>query len=835
METKKTIKKWHLKPLRYLMLLVLCFALADYAKAQTIFTESMGTPGGTISIVAHEAANGFSNVGYTMTNGGATNPADIRTSSPSSGYPGTTGSGNVWFTSTNAQYGFAIEGIDASLYSTLVLNFGYRKESASLHATFAVEYWNGSAWINIANTSAALFNEAAGAGTGWYISKSLAVPVGAQIAGLKIRFLKSGTTAIRIDDVKLTGISGSPTLTPSVATLTGFNYIVGSGPSANQSFTFTGSDLTSFPGNITVDAGVTAYEVSTDGTNFFSSVTYAFSSATLAAQTVYVRLKASQPAASYNLQAISITGGGAVAGITASGVVDPNTPQITVGAITPSGTFSTTAPTPSAISTFTISGINLTDPLTVSPVAGYEYSDNGGLAWTTTGFSYNTVTVSKTISVRLIGTPGGTFNGTISIESLTAINSPSTISLTGNVVLVPYITDVIVPQYFKGNSGSSRLPYVFRVTINNLTPNATYRYYNTVVTGADAPTIDGAGVPIFAQGATWVHSNSVSMNTLNGYAEFNSDASGNYTGWFGISGTGNARFNVGNNVFMRIALNNGAGGTSVSTRVTTTNSAKVIDLVASAGANNGTAIRSVSNGQAKDFIFLYDNDLGTGRPISGTYFESDGTTNASASTFYSGNVDGVAKAWGTIIPNTLPDGIRYVASYSYATGSQLCTFSDADGVWPTGSINTVNPAGGNTAPLVLANADVPMQCFLLPYANVSLSSATGSEAAGTIITITASIIGTTVSSQTLDVDISGLGITLSDYSLSSTTITIPAGLNPTGSVTFTVLDDILYEGIEVATVTLQNPSAGIELGFNIALNLTINDNEAPKIVINEIM
>src|SRR5690606_10223734 len=99
----------------------------------------------------------------------------------------------------------AIEGIDASSYSNVALQFGYRKESGSVHATFAVEYWNGTTWMTIANSATALFNESANAGTGWYLSRLLTLPAAAQINGLKIRFLKTGTNPIRIDDVKLTG------------------------------------------------------------------------------------------------------------------------------------------------------------------------------------------------------------------------------------------------------------------------------------------------------------------------------------------------------------------------------------------------------------------------------------------------------------------------------------------------------------------------------------------------------------------------------------------------------------------------------------------------------
>lgn len=953
MKNKQTTKKWHQHLKWSLMLLLMSFAFTNSLKAQTtIFTESMGTVGGTTTIAAHETANGFDNDAYTMTNGAAIVAADLRATSVSSGYTGASGAANVFFTTTNNQYGFAIEGIDASAYPSVQLQFGYRKESATLHATFAVEFWNGSAWVNIANTSANLFNEAATAVTGWYLSKSLTLPAAAQISGLKIRFLKSGTASIRVDDVKLTATP--PSITPSATAITGLNYTFGSGPSTSTSFTFTGANLTGAPGvitvdasgtsgyevstdnitfspsvtynygaatlaaqtvhvrlkaglavgaynsqsisiagggatssktasgdvvpptpvltlstpamtgfnyifgfgpstsqsftvsgsnllpsssNVIVDAGITAYEVSTDNTNFFSSVSLPYTSGSLASTTVYIRLAASQAVGAYNLQVINAAAGATNTSLTASGDISPQIPLLTIGAITPTNTFSTSVPTPSAISTFTVNGVFLTNDLTIDAIAGYEYSDNGGFTWTTS-LTYSTVTVNKTISIRLTGAAGGTFNGTVNIQSTGATNSPSTISVLGSVVVVPLITDVIVPQYMQGFSGTNnnRLPCPFKVTISNLTPNSTYRYFNTgIVVGTDNATSNGAGVPIFTNAATWVRTTAVGLVTAGQYGEFDSDASGNYTGWFVLEPSGNARFAPGNNVFMRIMLNDGAGGTTVANRVTTTNSVKVINLVAAAGANNGTGIRSVSNGAVKDFIFLYDNELGTGRPISGTYFESDGTTGGTAyPSFYQSSVEGVAKAWGTIIPNTLATGIRNFTSYSRITGNQLCVFTDDDGVWPTGNINTVNPTGGTTA-LVIANADATMQCFLLPYANISANVTTGAEATGTTITLTVSITGTIASPQTVDLNVSGLDITGGDYTISGATVNIPAGVNPTGTVTFTVLNDILYEGLETATITMSNPSAGIELGFTSAIDLDITDNDVPKIVITEIM
>ena len=121
MKTKKTIKKWQHQFKWTLMLFMLCLACTSTVFAQTtIFNETMGTVGGTTTIAAHETANGYDNDSYTMTSGAATTPADLRATSPSGVYAGASGAANVFFTTTSGQYGFAIEGINASTFTTLL-------------------------------------------------------------------------------------------------------------------------------------------------------------------------------------------------------------------------------------------------------------------------------------------------------------------------------------------------------------------------------------------------------------------------------------------------------------------------------------------------------------------------------------------------------------------------------------------------------------------------------------------------------------------------------------------------------------------------------------------
>jgi hypothetical protein len=204
-------------------------AWASAVQAQTvIFAESMGVPSATTLVTAY---TGWQNAGaLTFSNGQQAASADVRTTNASSNYPNASGGGNVFYTgtsSTNAG-GFSIEGINASSFRDVKLDFAYRKESSSAFPNFSVDYWNGSAWVNLGNTAAALFNEAANAPVGWYPAKTISLPAAAQINGLKLRFVRNvgGTITIRVDDVVLTG-------TPAVVGSCGVNAVAASNVTAS--------------------------------------------------------------------------------------------------------------------------------------------------------------------------------------------------------------------------------------------------------------------------------------------------------------------------------------------------------------------------------------------------------------------------------------------------------------------------------------------------------------------------------------------------------------------------------------------------------------------------
>ena len=206
---------------------------------------------------------------------------------------------------------------------------------------------------------------------------------------------------------------------------------------------------------------------------------------------------------------------------------------------------------------------------------------------------------------------------------------------------------------------------------------------------------------------SFVRTTGPSLSSAGNYGTFTTDGTGSYEGWFITQPTGSARFVPGAYIFMRIILNDGNGGTAKATVLTTADSVHVVDLATTADPTAGTGLRCTSPWQSRNFVFLYDSIGGGGRPISGSFIESDGTDNSVANkyaAFYGNSVDGVAGAFGVVLPNQLPNGVRRMDERSLTDGSIVASAADSDGVWPSGA-NTVNPSGGTTE-IALAGTDL---------------------------------------------------------------------------------------------------------------------------------
>jgi hypothetical protein len=103
--------------------------------------------------------------------------------------------------------------------------------------------------------------------------------------------------------------TGTPTLSVTPGSLSGFNYLLGSGPSAYQTYNLSGSNLTGAPGTITI-TGTTHYEVSTDDVTYGSSASVSYTSATLTSTPIYVKLVSGLAVNTYNGENVSNDGGG---------------------------------------------------------------------------------------------------------------------------------------------------------------------------------------------------------------------------------------------------------------------------------------------------------------------------------------------------------------------------------------------------------------------------------------------------------------------------------------------------------------------------------------------
>lgn len=401
---------------------------------------------------------------------------------------------------------------------------------------------------------------------------------------------------LRYDNVTFAGLAGStPLISASSGTLSGFTYVTGNGPSASQTLTLNGFNLTPATGTITLDPNED-FEISVDGNNYMGYYQFPYENGAFSNYAVYVRMKSGLAEGNYT-GSLDISGGGATA-----------------------------------------------------------------------------------LTVNLLG----------SVTSATP----------------PQFSSIILPMYIQGAvPNTSRVPFAFHASISNLIPSATYRYYNKIVLGSDAPDYNGAGNCIFVNPAngTFTRTSSTSLGTAGQYGEFTTDASGNYAGWFITEPTGNAtRFKPGAELFARIMLNDGAGGTTEVTRLTSAESIKVLGFYTSASDTTGTAIRGISSYMPKNFVFLYSNTEGTGRPLYGTQIEGSGidfAATASYAAFYNENVAGTAGAWGGIVPNNNANGVKRVEERSLTTGEILGSKTSSNGIW--GTVDTKNPAGGAETVLIL--------------------------------------------------------------------------------------------------------------------------------------
>lgn len=272
---------------------------------------------------------------------------------------------------------------------------------------------------------------------------------------------------VTIDDITWTGYTGTATPVISLATdITGLDYFEGNGPSNEDTFTASGSNLTT---DITLNTASPDFEISlTSGSGFSNSLTLPQTGGSVSPTTIYVRLSAGLSSNSYTEDITASSTGATNEMLSVSGTVSPATPQITIGGSVNPFNYSEGSGS-SDEDPFTVSGLFLTTGITVTAPANYEVSLTTG-----TGFASSVVAPlttpdsvdSTTIYLRLAaGLAEGTYNGDVTASSTGA--PIQTLALTGSVspaASCPNVGDIIITEIMQNpNAVSDNVGEYFEV------------------------------------------------------------------------------------------------------------------------------------------------------------------------------------------------------------------------------------------------------------------------------------------------------------------------------------------------------------------------------------
>lgn len=531
--------------------------------------------------------------------------------------------------------------------------------------------------------------------------------------------------------------SGGPVATIVASpNITGLSTTPGN-PSAEGTFNVSGANLTGFPGNISVTAAANIEVSLTSGGTFTTSVNIPYASATLASTPVYARIAATAPAGAVN-GTVTLAGGGDVDGaaVTVSGsvIVAEPTVQATNIIFSTIGNSSFDVNWTNGNGTSRLVVVKQTSVATVLPSDGTAYIAGANVG---TG---NRVVYSGTAAgpVNVTGLLGGTgytvlvyeYNGSAGSNNyLTtpATANPNTTTTTGvspNLAQINF-TSVATPQY--GASGTAtRLPVMFYATVSGLSPNTTYRYINQAATATDFGSTNlGAGNPLLLDHTvtpmTFIYSSGPSVTSAGNFGLFETDASGSFTGAFGYVNTGNARFGVDSVVYPTIAVAEDVAPFTIQNRFALNLGIEILAFGTTPNsADSGTFIKGISSAAAGNVVGLWstvDGNMGTQRPLAMTIVENITTTGATWPASFVPAYSESPGAWNTIIPNANANGVRLIQQFDIATGNVIGCNADADGIWPTGNVNTVNPGAG-AAGLQISATDAPLNggsCFsILP-------------------------------------------------------------------------------------------------------------------------
>ena len=282
----------------------------------------------------------------------------------------------------------------------------------------------------------------------------------------------ASTGTNRIDDIIVTGVSGSiPELVVTPGNLSGFTYIVGNGPSPEQYFSLSGTNLSA---NVVITAPVD-YEISQlTGAEFVPTnpISLVPAAGTLTATNINVRLKALLTAGTYSAENINITTTGVSQSVACSGSV--TTPVISVSQTSLSGFTYMLSMGPSGEQSFFVGGTNLYNDLIITAPLHFEVStvSEGEFSPSLALTPVDNIVPTTTIYVRLkADLPLGTYNTeNITLSSTGATDMTVTCSgsvTTGTSPSAPVATDAtnLTPTSFTANWNSTENAAGYRLDV----------------------------------------------------------------------------------------------------------------------------------------------------------------------------------------------------------------------------------------------------------------------------------------------------------------------------------------------------------------------------------
>ncbi|MDN5350800.1 MAG: hypothetical protein PWQ54_2196, partial [Bacteroidales bacterium] len=201
-----------------------------------------------------------------------------------------------------------LPGIDMNAYGDVTMEFVSAYNYGSDDATNYLKLYYSTDYAGIGDPSTAnwtelSFTQPSSGNYTWTNSGiiDLTTLTGNVWLGFKYHYSAGSYRTWEIDDISIQELA-SPIISVTPTNLSGFTYMEGSGPSASQSFTVEGVNLTS---DITITPPAN-YEISSDDVSFQSTaITLTQTAGSVATTTLYTRLEAGLSAGDYNGQQIT--------------------------------------------------------------------------------------------------------------------------------------------------------------------------------------------------------------------------------------------------------------------------------------------------------------------------------------------------------------------------------------------------------------------------------------------------------------------------------------------------------------------------------------------------